>query len=278
MFSALEMSNTEDQRITNDPYAYRMLSPALRMTVRAMAWRPLRSFMTRALDKQTPGLWGGMVARKRYADDQVSDALTAGIRQFVILGAGFDTRAFRLIAPAGARAFEVDLPENSRRKAAELHRLFNRIPEHVELVGADFETHDLSNCLAVHGFQPELATMYLMEAVTQYLRPETVDRVFTAFAEAPSSSRLAFTYIRSDFLDGSRLCGWDKAYQKWVVEDEVWRFGLSPAAVGDFLGRYGWSEREQVGCKEYEARYFRPAGRQLAAIDIERFVSAEKID
>ncbi|HEX2214476.1 MAG TPA: SAM-dependent methyltransferase [Mycobacterium sp.] len=278
MFPALEMSFGEQQRITTDPDAVRRLPPAVRLTVRAMAWRPLRSMMARALDKQTPGLWGGMVARKRYTDDEVADALAAGIGQFVILGAGFDTRAFRLIAPAGATAFEVDLPENSVRKAKLLQRLFGRVPERVELVGMDLETDDLWKCLVAQGFTPELPAMFVMEAVTQYLQADAVDRVFTALAKACPSSRLAFTYIRSDFLAGTRLYGWDRAYKQWVVQDKVWRFGLSPAAVGDFLRRYGWAEREQVGFEEYAARYFRPAGRHLAAIDIERFVAAEKID
>lgn len=276
MFPALEMRYPERQRIIADEFAVRMLSPALRITVRTVGWRPLRNLLERALDKQLPGIWGGMVARKRYADDQVADALAAGISQFVVLGAGFDTRAFRLIAPSGADAFEVDLPDNVERKKEILERLFERVPEHVTLVPVDFETNDLVDSLAAHGLQSERPTMYIIEAVTQYLTEAAIDRLFTALATAPASSRLIFTYIRRDFLDGQQLDGWDKAYKQWVVNDRVWRFGLSPTSVGDFLQRYGWTEREQVGHDEYRARYFEPAGRDLAAIDIERFVLAVK--
>src|SRR5215207_5049786 len=227
MFPALEMHYPETQRITEDAFAIRMLSPVVRLTVWSMAWRPLRNLIARSLDKQMPGLWGGMVARKRYADDQVAEALASGIKQSVILGAGYDTRAFRLIAPAGARAFEVDLPDNVVRKKAILKRLFDQVPERVELVPVDFETDDLADSLAAHGLRPELPTMYVIEAVTQYLTEDAINRVFTAIAKAPPSSRLIFTYIRRDFLDGNQLYGWDKAYKQWVVDDKVWRYGLS---------------------------------------------------
>lgn len=277
MFPALEMHYPEGQRITEDEFAFQMLSPAFRMAVRAMAWQPLRNLIARSLDKQMPGFWGGIVARKRYADDLVAEALVSGIKQFVILGAGYDTRAFRLIAPVGADAFEVDLPENSVQKRAVIERLFGRVPAHVELVPLNFETDDLENCLAVHGFRRELATMYVAEAVTPYLTENAVDRVFRALAKAPIFSRLIFTYTRRDFLDGEQLYGWDKPYRQWVVKEKLWRFGLSPTAVGEFLQRYGWAEREQVGSAEYRARYIEPAGRSLTAIDIERFVSAEKV-
>ncbi|MGV0742372.1 class I SAM-dependent methyltransferase [Mycolicibacterium sp. XJ870] len=276
LFPALEMYYPQRQRIISDEFATRMLSPALRLTVPALGRKPLRNLLEKSLNKQMPGLWGGMVARKRYADDQVMDALAAGISQFVILGAGFDTRAFRLIAPTGADAYEVDLPDNIARKRQVVERLFTRVPEHVKLVPVDFETDDLADSLAAHGLQPDRATMYIIEAVTQYLTEDAIDRLFTTLATAPASSRLIFTYIRRDFLDGQKLDGWDKAYKQWVVNDRVWQFGLAPNTVGDFLQRYGWTEREQVGHEEYRTCYFKPAGRDLAAIDIERFVSAVK--
>ncbi len=276
MFPALEMHYPRERRITEDPYAIAMLSPGVRVVVRAARWRPLRALIGRSLDRQLPGLWGGMVARKRYADEAVADALEAGIRQFVILGAGFDTRAFRLIAPTGAAAFEVDLPDNVARKRRILQRLFGRVPERVSLVAVDLETDDLAESLARHGFRPDRTTMFILEAVTQYLTDDAAGRLFAFLGEAPARSRLIFTYIDKGFLDGTDLRGWEPAYRKWVEEDQVWRWGLEPAAVGGLLCRHGWIEHEQVGAEEYRARYFLPARRGLIAMDIERFVLAEK--
>ena len=277
LFPALEMHYPKGQRVIEDEFAIRMLSRGFRMAVRAMAWQPLRDLITRSVDKQMPGFWGGIVARKRYADDQVADALSSGIKQFVILGAGFDTRAFRLIARSGADAFEVDLPENTARKKALIERLFGEVPASIELVAVNLETGDLENSLAAHGFRREQPTMYVIEAVTPFLSQDAIARVFAVLAKAPASSRLIFTYTLREFLEGKQLYGWDKAYKRWVVKERIYQFGLSPTGVGDFLQQYGWTEREQVGSEEYRARYFEPAGRNLTGIGVERFVSAEKV-
>lgn len=276
MFPALEMHYPVAHRIVEDQFAVRMLSPAMRATVRALAWPPFHTLLTRQLDRQMPGLAGTMVARKRYADDQVAAALEAGIRQFVILGAGLDTRGFRMITPAGGHTFEVDLPQNSKRKAGKLNRLFGAVPSGLELVAVDFETDDLTESLASQGFRPELPTMYVVEAVTQYLTGKAVDELFAATAKAAPSSRLIFTYVQRDFLDGRELHGWDKVHREWVVEEQFWTFGLAPSEVASFLQRYGWTEVEQVGAPQYEARYLRQAGRDEPVTDLERFVSAEK--
>lgn len=276
LFPALEQHYPADQQIANDPYAIAMLSPGLRLIVRAMRWRWLRDQLARTLEKQTPGLWGGMLARKRYADDAVTDALEAGIRQFVILGAGFDTRAFRLIAPTGAEAFEVDLPGNVARKRNVLRRLFGDTPERVHLVAVDFESDDLAESLAAQGCQPDQPTMFVLEAVTQYLTERAATELFTQLAKAPAGSRLVFTYVDKRFLLGEQMYGWEAAYRKWVVEDRAWTYGLRPEEVGGLLRTHGWAEREQVGAEEYTARYFRPLGRSMPLMAIERFVAATK--
>nr|WP_273377692.1 SAM-dependent methyltransferase [Actinopolymorpha pittospori] len=169
----------------------------------------------RSVAKQLPGLWGGMVGRKRYADDMVTDALEAGIGQFVILGAGFDTRSFRLIAPAGAKAFEVDLPDNIARKQRLLEKRFGQVPRHVTLMATDFETDDLTERLAASGFEPDASSMYVVEAITQYLTQDAAQRLFSFLATAPAASRLIFTYIDQNFLDGRDLDGWESVHRKW---------------------------------------------------------------
>ncbi|GAB3430971.1 class I SAM-dependent methyltransferase [Flindersiella endophytica] len=276
MFPALEAHYPPAQRIADDPDAIAMLSSSVRLTVRAMRWPWLRGVIVRSLDKQLPGLWGGMVGRKRYADDAVTDALAAGIGQFVILGAGFDTRSFRLIGPAGAEAYEVDLPDNVARKQELLRKRFGGTPDHVTQVSTDFETDDLTERLTANGFEPNRSAMFVVEAVTQYLTDDAAQRLFSFLADAPAGSRLVFTYVDQDFLDGKALDGWEPAYRKWVVEDKVWTWGLHPTAVADFLRGYGWTEREQVGAEDYHERYFAPAGRDLTAMSIERFVFAVK--
>jgi methyltransferase (TIGR00027 family) len=277
MFAAAERYLPAAQRVTDDDLAFRFLPPGLRLMTGLLRWRVLRDLMARATERQAPGLWGGMVARKRYADDQVAEALEAGIAQVVFLGAGLDTRAFRLVVPSGAEAFELDLPANIAYIRRQAERVFGTPPARVMFVPIDFETDDLGHALTSNGFAFGRPAMFVWEAVSQYLTEAGVRRTLAALSEAAAGSRLIFTYVRRDFLEGKNLYGWQKAYEDWVVNDRLWRFGLEPDEVGPLLGEYGWSEREQVGADEYRTRYFEPAGRELTAIELERFVSAEKL-
>jgi O-methyltransferase involved in polyketide biosynthesis len=113
--------------------------------------------------------------------------------------------------------------------------------------------------------------------VTQYLTDEGVRATFGALAKAASGSRLVFTYVRSDFLDGRCLYGAERAYQECKIKRELWRFGLAPEEVGSLLAEYGWEEIEQMGAAEFHARYVKPTGRALSVSEIERSVHAEKV-
>jgi methyltransferase (TIGR00027 family) len=272
VIAAVEQLEPADRRIVTDPLAVQFLPPTLALMVRACRWRWLRDSMIRATDKKARGIWGGVLCRKRYADDQVTAAVEAGIDQVVVLGAGLDTRAFRLTDPDRARVYEVDLPANIDAKRTRLGDL----PGHVRLVPVDFETDDLMESLAANGFQLDQPTMFLWEAVTQYLTEDGVRRTLALLAKAAPASRLAFTFVLGDFLDGTNTYEAEGAYRDFVVRQRVWHFGLAPDQVAGLLDEYGWVEREQVGAAEYQDRYLRPAGRDLPVSEIERFVFAAK--
>lgn len=273
---ATEQYVPEHQRLIHDELAVRFLPPHLRLTARACRWRFLRDLMVNATAKRAPGMWGGVLCRKRYADDQVAEAVDAGIGQVVILGAGLDTRAYRLVAPVGVPAFEIDLPANIADKRTRLQRIYRRMPEHVSLIPVDFETQDLGDALAANGFEVERPAMFVWEAVTQYLTEDAVRATLAFLSKAAGGSRLIFTYLRKDFLDGTNLSGAEEMYQEFVIKHRVWHFGVAPEHVDDLLRGYGWDEREQVGGSEYLERYVWPAGRDLPVSEIERFVLAEK--
>lgn len=274
---ATEQQYPAQQRVLDDELAVRMLPGALRSTVGACRWAWLRETIIKASEKRAPGVWGGMLGRKRYADDQVMAALDAGVRQVVFLGAGLDTRACRLVAPAGVEAFELDLPDNSAYKRRQLEQIYGgRLPEHLSLVPIDFGTDDLAQVLAGQGFRLDQPTMFVWEAVTQYLTEAGVRRTFEFLAKAPARSRLSFTYCLRDFLSGERFYGAEALYREFVVKQGVWHYGLLPDEVPELLAEYGWKQREQVGAEDYITRYLEPLGRTLPVMAIERFVSARK--
>jgi methyltransferase (TIGR00027 family) len=212
----------------------------------------------------------GSEPRSPQATDSQIDAA-------VILGAGFDTRAYRLPVLPATPVYEIDLPANIDRKRTRLTRLYGEIPANVTLVPVDFETQDLADVLADHGYRPDRPTFFVWEAVTQYLTEAGVRRTFDFLAAAAPGSRLVFTYVRKDFLDGTALYGGESAYQEFVVKRQLWHFGMDPNQVAEFLADYGWRETEQMGRQEFAHRYVTPSGRALPVSEIERSVCARKI-
>ena len=277
MIIAVEQHIPAPQRLVTDDLAIRFLLAGARAIVGACRFRPLRDVLIRASEQRLPGLWAEMLCRKRHADERVAEALAAGIDQVVFLGAGLDTRACRLVAPAGARAFEVDLPANSAYKRDRLRAIYGRVPERVRLIPLDFETGDLAAALAANGFQTGRPALFVWEAVTQYLTEDGFRRTLGFLAGSAAGSRLIFTYVLKDFVDGVNRYGAERAYQDFVVKQRIWHLGLDPDGVAGLLAEYGWAEREQVGRPEYVARYLEPAGRDLPVTEIERFVYAEKL-
>ena len=277
VISAVEQYEPEDRRIVDDPLAASMLAPAIRAAVAGCRAPAVRRAMINAGERSVPGAWGSLLCRKRYADDQVEDALQAGIKQVVLLGAGFDTRSVRLIAPRGATAYEADLSGNITAKRKRLDKAFGRVPDRVHLVPVDFERDDSLEVLSRAGFDPHLPALFVWEAVTQYLTLAAVRSMLKSLSGAVRDSRLIFTYVLKDLIEGSDLHGADGLYQRFVIKDQTWQFGLDPAEPRSLLGPYGWAVIEDVGPDDYTERYLRPAGRDLQVMAIERFVRATKI-
>lgn len=274
VIAAVEQFEPAEQRIVTDPLAARFLPSGLALMVRACRWQCLRSKLIAATNAKAMGIWGGMLCRKRYADDQVTAAITAGVDQIVVLGAGMDTRGYRLAS--SARVFEVDLPANIDTKRARVRAALGAVPDHVQLVPVDFETDNLAKALTDAGFHIDGPVMVVWEAVTQYLTEDAVRHTLTWLAKAANGSRLIFTYLRRDFLDGTHLYQAEGAYRDFVQRHRVWHFGLTPDQVAPLLADYGWTEDEQVGTTEYQHRYLEPARRTMPVSEIERFVAATK--
>jgi methyltransferase (TIGR00027 family) len=249
----------------------------VKFMLRLARWRPARELLINLSENSAPGIWGSMLCRKRYIDDKIQEMIGA-IDALVILGAGLDTRAYRMDDLTTIPVFEVDLPENIAYKRARVQRLYGQLPAHVHLVPIDFERQDLQTVLAGAGYRANQRTFFVWEAVTQYLSEEAVHKTFDFLAKAAPGSRLVFTYVRQDFLDGVNLYGADNLYQRFRVKQQLWRFGMVPEQVAAFLAAYGWREVEQMGSQECAARYIRPSGREIPVSEVERSVYAEKIE
>ena len=276
VFVAIEQHFPKDVRILQDSMAYHILPPGVKAYVRATRFPPVRDWIVNSAEKNVPGIWNGMMCRKRYIDDMVTQAVANKVQAIVNLGAGFDTRALRLPALANVPIWEVDQPENIATKAAGLRKIFGTIPSHIILVPIDFDHQELGTVLAAHGYATNAKTFFIWEAVTQYLTETGIQATFDFLAGASAGSRLAFTYVPKDFIDGKVFYGQETIYQQMCVKNKIWHFGLEPQSIADFLNKQGWRLVEDVGYDELAERYVKPTGRKLDSMAIERMVYAEK--
>ena len=275
MMVAVEQYFPKKQRITEDSLAYQILPFGIRTVAGVLRSAPARDWMVQQTERSLPGIWGGMMCRKRYIDEKLTET-SRKIEAVVNLGAGFDTRAYRLPALANLPIWEVDQPENIKPKHARLLKLFGEVPSHVRLVPTDFDREELSTVLRTHGYPADQQTFFIWEAVTQYLTEAGVRGTFDFLAKVPSGSLLAFTYVRKDFIEGKNKYEQEAAYEQYITKDKFWLFGIYPEEIPGFLETYGWRVIEHLGYEELAERYVKPTGRELASTPIERMVYAEK--
>jgi methyltransferase (TIGR00027 family) len=276
VLAAIEQQETPDHRLVDDDLAASFLPKPLRAVVRATRFGPVRRAVIAASERSGPGLWANLSCRKSYIDDNLAESLP-DVGAVVILGAGLDTRPYRLARLGDVPVFEVDLPVNIARKRAIVSRVIGAVPASVQLVSVDFGRGDLMATLASYGYRAEVPTFFIWEGVTQYLTADAVAATFDQLALAASGSRLNFTYVRRDFIEGVNLYGAPTLYRKFRQRSQLWKFGLLPEDVAGFLTDYGWRLIDQAGPDELMDRYVRPAGRNLTASQIEWSAYAEKV-
>jgi methyltransferase (TIGR00027 family) len=275
VLSAIEHNEPPGRRLVDDDLAASFLPTALRTFTRATRFTPLRRAVVAASERTGPGLWANLSCRKHYIDDNLADALST-VDAVVILGAGLDTRPYRLAQHSDVPVFEVDQQANIARKRAIVAKVFGTAPPSVRLVPMDFEHDDLMSTLVAHGYRADARTFFVWEGVTQYLTADAVRATFDQLSAAAPGSKLDFTYVRGDFIDGENLYGAPVLYRRMRQRTQVWKSGLLPEDVEGFLAGHGWRLIEQLGPDEVINRYVQPAGRNLPASQIEWSAYAAK--
>ena len=275
VLAAIEHNESPGRRLVDDDLAESFLPARWRWLVRSARAGAVRRALTGASERSGPGLWASIACRKRFIDERLSDPLN-DVDTVVVLGAGLDTRACRIARHSDMPVFEVDQHVNTERKAAVLERVLGATPPSVRLVPLDFETEALMPALQAAGYRRDDRTFFIWEGVTQYLRPEAVRSTLDQLRDAAPGSRLVFTYIRQDFVDGTDLHGAEALYRRFRQRRQVWRSGLVREDVGELLDEYGWRLVEQAGPSYFRDTYIRPTGRTLTASPLEWTALAER--
>jgi methyltransferase (TIGR00027 family) len=263
LYRAIESSRPPAMRLFDDPFAPLFLGWRFRTALRLSRLPVIGAAMPWSLvDGHWSGPRGTVAVRTRYIDDCLGEALHHGVKQVVILGAGFDCRAYRIREIAQSRVFEADHPATQATKKEIVSRRLRTLPSHVTYVPIDFTAGSLDAVMQASGYRPDVRTFFVCEGVTHYLPADTIDTVFRYVSRSAPGSQLVFTYIHRGMLDGSaQFTGADNTLAAVRRAGEPYRFGFEPGELSQYLAARNLALVEDVGADAYRARYLAPRGR-----------------
>jgi methyltransferase (TIGR00027 family) len=259
LYRAIESSRPAATRLFDDPFAPLFLEWRFR-TALGLSRLPVigAAIPWSLVDGHWAGPRGTVAVRTKYIDDCLVDALRHGAKQVVILGAGFDCRAYRIREITQSRVFEVDHPATQVTKKRRLRTLRS----YVTYVPIDFTAGALDAVMRAAGYRLDVTTFFICEGVTHYLPAETIDAVFRYVGQSAPGSELVFTYIHRGMLDGSaQFAGADNTLATVRRAGEPYTFGFEPADLPSYLAARNLALVEDVGADTYRERYLTPRGR-----------------
>jgi methyltransferase (TIGR00027 family) len=205
-----------------------------------------------AFDWMLPGQFEAFAHRKAFCERQAREGIGAGATQVLVLGAGYDTLAWRL-APEfpGVNFFEIDHPATARLKARGRAAMGQR--KNLCLIAEDLGERQLVEVLKAHAvWDPGAPAVIVAEGLVMYLAPEAVQELFCQCAAITGAeSRVAFSYIPAG-ADGRPDVGRWTGLMLWLQKavGEPWLWSIPSEEVGPFLEKSGWTiAAEMAGVK-----------------------------
>ena len=272
-----------DERVINDPYADRFVLGA--SLIKLMGHK-LNVWLAQ---KIVPGFHEHLISRTRFIDDLINESAAKGIEQYVILGAGYDTRAHRLQLPSSIRIFEVDQVEVQATKRSKLPKELTDL-ENITYVAVDFNRHSLTERLIDEGFDQSKSTIFTLEGVSQYITKEALNSTIKEVAKLTQKARSLFflSYV-NELLDKNPKACFGAGYPGAKKRASLIRYGsakvgepwisfYSTEDIESLLSKNDYTIIDNVTLRDLNSRYFAPVGRALSEnqlFNIEHFVVAK---
>jgi len=257
LLRAVETTRPESERLCSDPYARSFVNPITYFAAAPFVrgGLPDRLFLA--------GMMTFALVREQYVHDLISREVRAGLDQIVILGAGFDTRAYRIPEIGALPVFEVDHPVTQQAKREAIAPLDPPVPGNVIFVSVDFDTDDLGERLRSSGYDEAGRTLFVWQGVTMYLTPEGVDRTLSFISRHSGvGSLVVFDYLYRSSMSAAQTLG--LRFVTWAMGERT-TFGIDAARIEPFLAERGFSAVHNVDGAELRRRYLtgRNAGRPM---------------
>lgn len=251
-----ESRKPEDERVCYDPHAIHFISQEV-LNFAAHNPEKYKAFVARN-ESLVPGASNSIVARVRFFDDIVKSSINDGLEQLVILGAGYDTRAYRIEGLDKIKVLEVDHPATQSIKIEKITEIFGLLPEYVTYIPIDLELDNFGHQLLESGYDKSLKTLFIMEGLLMYLSPEIVDKILSfTVHNSGKGSAIIFDYIPLSVVDGTCKL---EAGQNWrngvMAVGEPFLFGIKDGKIQSFLVQRGFGNIKNMTSEDYKKAYF----------------------
>lgn len=217
------------------------------------------------------------LSRARYMEDKLEEAVKQGVKQYVILGAGMDTFAFRrpeLVEQL--QVFEVDHPDTQALKCQRLAELGWEIPKQLHFIPVDFTREKLDEALKHSPYDPQEPGFFSWMGVTYYLTPSEVFNTLRTVADiSPKGSTVIFDYMDTDAFNNSKVAP-RVQMMIWSAGSvgEKMKTGFDPSTLFKGLAALGLHLKENLSPSEIEERYFRERTDNYHAVEHAHFAFA----
>jgi methyltransferase (TIGR00027 family) len=224
--------------------------------------------------------WTGtsiVLSRAKYTEEILEKAVNHGIRQYVILGAGMDTFAFRRSdILKHLQVFEIDHPATQAFKRNRLAELGWSLPEQLHFIPLDFTKEDLASALSRSTYDPEALTFFSWLGVTPYLPCQTIfDTLHTIARISSRGSMVVFDYLDIDAYNPQKQSDYIKSLIASLKErGEPVMTGFDPDRLGEDLAKLGWHIQEDLSPSAIQDRYFKERTDGYAAMEFGRLAQA----
>jgi methyltransferase (TIGR00027 family) len=264
---AVDTTLSPEMRVLDDPAARHFVT---RRSYRArFATRSLARATARFFDWRYPGYMGIVLLRQRYWDAALAEAVADGVDQVLLLGAGYETTAFRHRLQ-GIRVFEIDAPPTQAHKRQITEAAGLPPGGDVIWVGCDFEHQRLAECLLAGGFDPTRRSITVWYGVTFFITERAVRTTLADLASVSApGSILVWDYIYPQVWDGTTdHIGARRARAAMIKRGEPYRFGTDPQGARQLAADAGYVTDEESTLPELSRRFGGTQGVWCRADDI----------
>jgi methyltransferase (TIGR00027 family) len=219
-----------------------------------------------------------ITVRSRMAEERLYEAIKRGVSQYVILGAGLDSSAYRLPDTAtNIRVFEVDFPATQEWKRAQIDKIYPQIANHVTFVQIDFEQNSLFACLREHGFDPRKPAFFSWLGVVWYISEGSFFETLREIASSANGSEVVFEYpVTADLVEPIDRPLAEMIKQLGSARGEPIGSGFNPTELVRKVITLGFETVSDLSPDDIQAQYFLGRQDRLRMPSIGHFLSARR--